>query len=82
MVLDRFRAALAVENDATRAAHLLADNLLGQGSGGTVGFLYATDRLKSDLAPIVDILSQRTRVPNWVGTFGVGGYRRQSGCVQ
>lgn len=72
MVLDRFRAALAVENDAMRAAHLLADDLLVQGSGGTVGFLYATDRLKSDLAPIVDILSQRTGIPNWIGTFGLG----------
>jgi len=72
MALDRFRAALAIESEPERAAHLLADELLAQGSGGTVGFLYATDRLKSDLAPIVDILSQRTGVTNWVGTFGFG----------
>jgi small ligand-binding sensory domain FIST len=72
MALDRFRAALASDNDPERAANLLADALLAQGEGGTIGFLYATDRLKTDLAPIVEILSQRTGIAQWVGTVGFG----------
>jgi small ligand-binding sensory domain FIST len=72
MALAPFRAALASDEDPQRAAHRLADDLLAQGSGGTVGFLYATDRLKTDLAPIVEILTQRTGVANWAGTVGFG----------
>jgi small ligand-binding sensory domain FIST len=72
MPLDPFRAALVTETDPLRAAEALADALEAQGTGGTLGFLYATDRLKADLAPIAEILAQRTGVTDWVGTIGFG----------
>jgi small ligand-binding sensory domain FIST len=72
MPLDPFRAALSTETDPVRAAEALADALEAQGHGGTLGFLYATDRLKAELGPIVEILSQRTGVADWVGTIGFG----------
>jgi small ligand-binding sensory domain FIST len=72
MPLDPFRAALSTMTDPVLAAEDLADALESQGNGGTLGFLYATDRLKADLGPIVEILSQRTGVADWVGTIGFG----------
>lgn len=72
MALDRFRAALVADDDPERAAGRLADQLLAKGNGGTIGFLYAADRLETDLAPVVEILSRRTGIANWVGTVGFG----------
>jgi len=72
MTLDRFRAALVIDEDPVRAADRIADALVAQGDGGSIGFVYITDKLKSDLAPIVATLAQKTGVANWVGTIGFG----------
>jgi small ligand-binding sensory domain FIST len=72
MPLDRFRAALAIDEDPARAADQVADALAAQGDGGSIGFVYISDKLKSGLEPIVAVLSQKTGVANWVGTIGFG----------
>ncbi len=72
MTLDRFRAALVVEDDPERAVAQVAEELVAKGGGGSIGFVYVTDRLKSGLGPIIATLAQRTGVANWVGTIGFG----------
>ncbi|WP_026606912.1 FIST signal transduction protein [Methylocapsa acidiphila] len=72
MATDRFRAALAVDDDPARAAARLAEDLAAQGEGGSIGFVYATDRLEGGLAPVIATLAQRTGVARWVGTIGFG----------
>ena len=72
MSLDRFRSALVADEDPARAADRLADDLNAQGTGGSIGFVYVTDRLKTGLEPIIATLKQKTGVANWVGTIGFG----------
>ena len=40
--------------------------------GANLGFLYATDALADDLGSIVTFLRERTGIPRWVGTVGLG----------
>jgi small ligand-binding sensory domain FIST len=70
--LDPFPAALSTEPDPLRAAAALASGLEPRGTSGTLGFLYATDRVKADLGPVLDILAERTGVADWIGTIGFG----------
>src|SRR5208282_6366298 len=49
-----------------------AGMLASQGTGGTLGFVYATDTLKTRLAQIVQWLRELTGVEDWVGTAGLG----------
>lgn len=72
MTLDRFRAALVTDEDPTRAADRIADELAAKGDGGSVGFVYVTDRLKTGLGSVVATLAQKTSVTNWIGTIGFG----------
>jgi small ligand-binding sensory domain FIST len=67
-----FRAALAINADAALATDEVATALMAQGSGGSLGFVYVTDRLKSDLKTVVDALRAKTGVQDWVGTVGFG----------
>jgi small ligand-binding sensory domain FIST len=67
-----FRTALAVDPDPQAAAAKVAAELASQGSGGTLGFVYVTDRTKSDMASIVETLRAGTGVAQWVGTVGLG----------
>jgi len=69
---ERFRAALAIDADAERATEQVAADLMAQGSGGALGFVYVTDRFKSDLAKVVEVLREKTGVADWVGTVGFG----------
>jgi small ligand-binding sensory domain FIST len=69
---EAFRTALAIDDDALRATDKVADDLMAQGSGGSLGFVYVTDRLKSDLASVVEKLRAKTGVEHWVGTVGFG----------
>ncbi len=62
MSLDRFRTALAIDDDPARAADRVAEDLIAQGGGGSVGFVYVTDRLSSGLDAIVATLAQKTGV--------------------
>jgi len=72
MSSDHFRAALVIDDDPARAADRVADDLAAKGGGGSVGFVYVTDRLKTGLGPVVATLAQKTGVANWVGTIGFG----------
>ena len=66
------RAAFANGNDAKEIAGRAAGLLARQGSGGTLGFVYATDSLKAELPDIVHLLRERTGVEDWTGTVGFG----------
>ncbi|HYP58499.1 MAG TPA: FIST C-terminal domain-containing protein [Beijerinckia sp.] len=80
MPLDPFRAAIAVDDDPGRAANKLADDLAGQGSGGTVGFIYVTDRLGANLSSLVETLRHKTGIESWIGTIGLGVIGGRSGA--
>jgi small ligand-binding sensory domain FIST len=67
-----FRTALAIGPDPQAAAVQVAATLAGQGSSGALGFVYVTDRLKSDMTAIVETLRAGTGVEQWVGTVGFG----------
>ncbi|WP_051953679.1 FIST signal transduction protein [Methylocapsa aurea] len=72
MPLDHFRTALVIDEDPVRAADRIAAELMSQGCGGTIGFVYITDRLNSGIEPVVASLRQKTGVANWIGTIGFG----------
>jgi small ligand-binding sensory domain FIST len=67
-----FRTTLAIDPDPQTAAVKVAATLAEQGSGGAVGFVYVTDRVKSDMPAVVDTLRAGTGVQQWVGTVGFG----------
>jgi small ligand-binding sensory domain FIST len=69
---EAFRTALAIDQDAIRATEKVAGDLIAQGSGGSLGFVYVSDRLKSDLGSVVEHLRAKTGVQDWVGTVGFG----------
>ncbi|MBO0750718.1 MAG: FIST C-terminal domain-containing protein [Bradyrhizobiaceae bacterium] len=69
---EAFRTALAIDPDPQAAAGKVAAALAQQGSGGALGFIYVTDRLKSDIAAVAETLRRGTGVPQWVGTVGFG----------
>ncbi len=70
--IDRFRVALARDENPVAAAEALARDLAAQGQGGTVGFIYATDAFESDLSTVTDLLRVKTGVAHWIGTIGLG----------
>ena len=67
-----FRTTLAIDPDPQTAAAKVAATLAEQGSGGALGFVYVTDRVKSDMPAVVDTLRAGTGVQQWVGTVGFG----------
>jgi small ligand-binding sensory domain FIST len=69
---EAFRTAIATDSDARAAAEKVAADLAAQGGGGTLGFVYVTDRIESDMAAVADTLRAGTRVERWVGTVGLG----------
>jgi small ligand-binding sensory domain FIST len=69
---EAFRTALAIDPDPKAAAAKVAAELAEQGTGGALGFVYVTDRLKSDMASVVETLRAGTGVQQWVGTVGFG----------
>src|SRR5262249_24493568 len=68
----QFRAAHARGAGWVEAATSCADALLPLPEGASLGFLYATEALADDLDSILAFLRERTRVPHWVGTVGLG----------
>ena len=40
--------------------------------GGTLGFLYVSDRFESDLPEILSAVREQTGVPHWTGCVGIG----------
>jgi len=77
--LDPFRVALARDDDPAAAVDTIVKELAAKGQGGSIGFVYATDRFKADLGAITDLLRERTGVANWVGTLGLGVIAGQHG---
>lgn len=77
--INRFRVALALDEEPLAAVASLARDLNAQGQGGSFGFVYATDRFKADLGTIADLLREKTGVATWVGTLGLGIIAGQQG---
>jgi small ligand-binding sensory domain FIST len=69
---EAFRTAMAIDPDPQSAAAKVAAELMAQGSGGALGFVYVTDRSKADMAAVVDTLRAGTGIQQWVGTIGFG----------
>ena len=72
MSAPRFRAADGVGQNWAEAAKACADVLMPVPEGANLGFLYATSELADDLGSVLTFLRERTRVPHWVGTVGLG----------
>jgi small ligand-binding sensory domain FIST len=68
----RFRAAHASGGPWPALVKACFDQLTPLPPGATLGFLYVTDALAGDLANILAVLRERTRIANWVGSVGLG----------
>ncbi len=69
---DPFRVAMAIDTVADRAADSVAEQLSLMGDGGSIGFVYVTDKLAPAMSDIVQRLILRTGIKDWVGTVGYG----------
>jgi small ligand-binding sensory domain FIST len=65
-----FRFGHAAGKDWQEAARLCLAQL--GGPPASLGFLYVTDLLADHLTDILEFFRQRTGVPHWVGTVGIG----------
>ena len=65
-----FRFGHAAGRDWREAAHLCLAQL--GGPPASLGFLYVTDLLADHIGDILDFFRQRTGVPHWIGTVGIG----------
>ena len=65
-----FRHASSANADWRRATSACLEQL-GSG-GGSLGFLYASDYFAADLGLILEEMKEKTGVPHWVGTVGLG----------
>jgi small ligand-binding sensory domain FIST len=65
-----FRFGHAAGKDWQEAARSCLAQL--SGPPASLGFLYVTDLLADHLGEILDFFRQRTGVPHWVGTVGIG----------
>ena len=70
--MSTFRATSATQPYWRDAAEHSAAQLGSCGESGTLGFVYATPALESDLGRIVTHLRERTGIEHWVGTVGEG----------
>lgn len=66
----QFAYAHAAGSDWHEVAQSCAHQL--EGASGTLGFLYATDRIAANLTDVLALLRKTTRVAHWVGTVGLG----------
>lgn len=67
--MEKFRYGCGAGADWQSATAQCAAQL---GRGGTLGFVYVTDRLADHFDAIVDALRQSAGVDDWVGTVGLG----------
>jgi small ligand-binding sensory domain FIST len=66
----QFRYAHAGGKDWREVAERCAKRL--EGATGTLGFLYATDRVADNLSDILGVCRKATGVAHWVGSVGLG----------
>lgn len=66
-----FASAHAAGDRHAEVAKVCAEKL-GDTSGHTLGFVYATTQLNGGFGEIVTTLKRETGVPTWVGTAGMG----------
>ena len=67
-----FRAAEGAGASWSEAAKACADRLMPHAEGATLGFLYATEAIGDHLGSVLAFLRERTRIPHWVGSVGLG----------
>lgn len=70
--MDSFRVAHANAKDWRQAANACLAQIGNIPADASLGFLYVTDRLATDLPQILDFLKEQTDIPQWVGSVGVG----------
>jgi small ligand-binding sensory domain FIST len=68
--MTQFAYAHAAGKDWQEVAEACVRQL--EGSSGTLGFLYATDRIADHLSDVLALVKQATGVERWVGTVGLG----------
>jgi small ligand-binding sensory domain FIST len=68
--VSQFRYAHAGGKDWREVAQSCARQL--EGASGTLGFLYATDRIADNLSDVLALIRKTTGVAHWVGTVGLG----------
>lgn len=66
----QFAYAHAAGKDWQEVAQSCARQL--EGASGTLGFLYATDRIAGHLTDVLALIRKTTGVAHWVGTVGLG----------
>lgn len=72
MTTPSFRAAEGTGAGWAEAAKVCADRLLPVPVGASLGFLYVTERIADHLGSVLAFLRERTRIPHWVGSVGLG----------
>ncbi|HUN46891.1 MAG TPA: FIST C-terminal domain-containing protein [Stellaceae bacterium] len=72
MSTPHFRAAEGEGQGWAEAAKACADALMPVPEGASLGFLYVTSEIGEHLGSVLTFLRERTRVPHWVGTIGLG----------
>ena len=70
--MERFHLASSTADDWAAAVRATVDGLGKLPAGTNLGFLYVTDLLAGDSARILAYLRERTGIPHWIGTVGVG----------
>jgi small ligand-binding sensory domain FIST len=70
--MSAFKVAHATAEDWAHAAKACTDVLGPVVGEATLGFVYVTDVLASDLQSILTYLRQKTGVEHWVGSVGMG----------
>jgi small ligand-binding sensory domain FIST len=67
-----FRAAEGTGAGWAEAAKACADGLTPVPPGASLGFLYVTESIADHIGSVLAFLRERTRVPHWVGSIGLG----------
>lgn len=70
--MSRSASAIAAAPDWRQAVSLCLERLGPAPSGANLGFVYASDLFAGDLAEVVTELIDRTGVPHWAGSVGMG----------
>lgn len=70
--MDTFRAAHANAQDWRQGVNACLGQIGTVPADASLGFLYVTDHLVSDLPKILNFLVEQTDIQNWVGSVGVG----------
>lgn len=69
---DPFKSAISLDPDWAKAVNACIESVSPLPDGTNIGFVYATDLWAEDLSSILAYLRQKTDIPHWAGTLGIG----------